>query len=99
MYTQIATPQIITAHRMIPSPRLFPITLVVLLVEEAIVSSINSTPEKEQPGTECEQHPETRVHQRKGAEVSFDLRPNEDSTQQQHADHAQANAEHPGRKE
>src|SRR5262245_62043876 len=85
IYTQIAIKHTRTAQMTMPRPRLFPMTLRSGLAEEVFASAINSTSEKEQPGTECEQDPQTKIDQRQRAKVGFNFRPDENFSQYQHA--------------
>jgi hypothetical protein len=78
-------------------PMLFPMTLRSGLVEEVFSSVINSTPEKEQPGTQRQQNPETKIDEGQCAKVGFDLRPDEDPSQYQNAEHSDGDAQHPRR--
>src|SRR5262245_1885452 len=86
-----------TAPITMARPRLLPMTLRSGLAEEVLSSGINSTPEKKQPGTQRQQNPETKIDERQLAKVSFDLRPDEDPSQYQDAEHSNGHAQHPGR--
>ena len=97
VYTQMATKHTTTALITMTSPRLLPMILRSRLAEELFAFAINSTPEKEQPGTQCEQNPETKIDKRQRAKVGFDLRTDEDPSQDQHAKNSDADAQHPGR--
>jgi hypothetical protein len=99
MYTQMAIKQTIAAPITIARPRLFPRTLRSGLVVVVFASAINSTPEKKQPGTQCNQNPETKIDKRQRAKMGFDLRPDEDPSQYQHAEHSDGDAQHPRREE
>src|SRR6266850_2255021 len=97
MYTQIAIKQTSTAPITMARPMLFPMISRSGLVEEVFASAINSSPEKEQPGSQRNQNPETKIDKRQRAKVSFDLRPNEDPSQYQDAEHSDGDAQHPCR--
>src|SRR5215470_12592556 len=87
MYTQTAIKQTTAALIMIARPRLFPITLRSSLLE-VLSSAINSTPEEEQPGTQCQKNPKTEIDQGQRPKVGLDLRPDENSAQYQHTEHS-----------
>jgi hypothetical protein len=63
-----------------------------------ISSAINLTSEKEQPATQRNQNPEAKVDERQRAKMSFDLRPDEDPSQNQNANYSDSDAQHPRRK-
>src|SRR5882762_6302141 len=100
MYTQIAIKQTSTAPITMASPMLFPMTLrsgLVVVVIVAFASAIKSSPEKEQPGTQRNQNPETKIDERQGAKVRFDSRSDKDPAQYQHAEHSDSDTQHPRR--
>src|SRR6266852_1484575 len=99
VYTHTAIKHTITALITMARPRFLPMVLRSRLVRKSRAPAIKLTPEKEQPGTQGEQHPETKIHQGQNAKVRFDFRPNEDSAHHQRSDNPEGHAQHPGRKE
>src|SRR6266481_7385467 len=94
MYTQMAIKQTSAAPITMARPMFFPMTLRSGLVEVVFGSAIKLTPEKKQPGTQRNQNPEAKIDERQCPKVGFDLRPHEDPSQYQHAEHSDGDAEH-----
>src|SRR5260370_17909782 len=82
VYTHRAIKHTITALITMARPRFLPTVLRSRLVRKSRAPAIKLTPEKEQPGTQGEQPPETKIHQEQNAKALFDFRPNESSPPQ-----------------